>query len=124
MAKLSAREMDAVVETVIKQIEEANANSPEQLAYQERLELCKKLDKECEEASKRVVESLMEEYKSKYPDVEFKVCDYRNRLDVVSPTQPKNNVSKKDIERELLVANISGNIHETMNKIINKYTNK
>lgn len=124
MAKLSAREMDAVVETVIKQIEEANANSPEQLAYQERLELCKKLDKECEEASKRVVESLMEEYKSKYPDMEFEIYNYYNRLDVVSPSQPKNNVSKRDIERELLVANISGNIQETMEKIINKYTNK
>lgn len=124
MAKLSAREMDAVVETVIKQIGEANANSPEQLAYQERLELCKKLDKECEEASKRVVESLMEEYKSKYPDMEFEIYNYYNRLDVVSPSQPKNNVSKRDIERELLVANISGNIQETMEKIINKYTNK
>lgn len=124
MTKLSAREMDAVVETVIKQIEEANANSPEQLAYQERLELCKKLDEECGEASKRVVESLMEEYKSKYPYIEFEIYDYYNRLDVVPPSQPKNNVSKRDIERELLVANISGNIHETMEKIINKYVNK
>ncbi len=124
MAKISAREMDAVVETVIKQIKEANANSPEQLAYQERLELCKKLDKECEKASKRVVESLMEEYKSKYPDVEFEIYNYHNRLDVVSPNPPKNNVSERDIKRELLIANISGNIHETMDKIINKYTNK
>lgn len=124
MAKLSAREMDAVVETVIKQIEEANANSPEQLAYQEQLKITQELDKECEEASKKAVQSLMEEYKLKYPNLEFEIYDYYNRLDVVKPQSPKNNVSKRDIERELLIANISGNINETMTNIINKYTNK
>lgn len=124
MAKLSAREMDAVVETVIKQIEEANANSPEQLAYQEQLKFTQELDKECEKASKKAVQSLMEEYKLKYPNLEFEIYDYHNRLDVVKPESPKNNVSKRDIERELLIANISGNINETMTNIINKYTNK
>lgn len=124
MAKLSAREMDAVVETVIKQIEEANANSPEQLAYQEQYDLSRKLDKECEEESKRVVEELLEVYKQKYPQFEFDIDNYRNRIDIDLPEKPKNNVSKRDIERELLIANISGNINETMTNIINKYTNK
>ena len=123
MAKLSAREIDAVVETTKEQIREFNSNSPEQVEYEKQLKICKDLDEECEKKGRELVKAMMAEYQEKYPDLEFKYCSYNNRVDMETrPKQPKSNVNKSTIERELIVANISGNVQETINKIVEKYT--
>ena len=81
MARLSSREIDAVVDTVIKKIYEHHENSPEQIEYQRKLKISKDLDKECALASKKVVNELMKEYREKYPDLEFSIYDCYNRID-------------------------------------------
>ncbi len=124
MAKLSQREVDAVVETVISKIREFHANSPEQVAYEKQLKIQESLDKECESESRRVIKELMIQYQEKYPNMEFSIYDYYNRLDVEKPKAPSYSVNNRDIERELIVANISGDIEETMDKLVNKYTSK
>ena len=124
MAKLSQREVDAVVTTVIKKIREANANSPEQLAYKAKLDAHDALNKEIREKSKQVVEDLVTQYQQKYPELEFSRDNYYNRAEVEKPDSPSNYVNENDIERELIIANISGNIQETMDNLVTKYTNK
>lgn len=124
MAKLNLREMDAVVETVINQIRKSNEDSPEQLAYEAKFKSFKELEKECKDNSKKVVEDLRKSYQEKYPEIEFSVYDYYNRLEISEPQKPSFSISKQDIERELIIANISGNIQETMNQIVTKYTQK
>lgn len=124
MARLNTREVDAVVETVINQIRKSHEGSPEQLAYEAKLKSFEELKKECINDSKKVVEDLIKSYQEKYPELKFSRYDYYNRIDIEEPEKPSFSVSTKDIERELIIANISGNIQETMDKIVTKYTQK
>jgi hypothetical protein len=126
MAKLNQTEMRAVVDTVMLKIEESSVKSQEQLDYEQKLKIFRDLEKEAKDESKRVVLGLMEKYQKEFPQYKFTHIDYQNYVDIDYPAgleEPKG-LSRNDIERELIVANISGNIHETMEKIINKYTNK
>lgn len=122
MAKLSAREVDAVVTTVIKEIREFHKNSPEQLEYETKLKFYESLKDELREAGKNVMIDLMKLYQEKYPGLEFEIDSYYNRLEVEKPNSPSFSVNSNDIERELIVANISGDIQETMDKLVTKYT--
>jgi len=124
MAKLSQREVDAVVTTVIKKIREANANSPEQIAYKANLDVHKKLVEELKEESYKAVRDILPKYQKKYPDLEFQYDNWNNWIEVNTPPSPGNYVNENDIERELIIANISGNIQETMDQLVTKYTNK
>ena len=126
MAKLNWREMNAVVETVMGKIREASVKSPEQLDYEKKKEDLNALRTELKVKSREVVIQLGKEYQEKYPDLKFEYQEYQNYSSVLTPKdlkEPKG-LSKEDIERELIIANISGNIQETMDKVVTKYTNK
>jgi hypothetical protein len=124
MAKLNQTEMRAVVDTVMLKIKQANSESPEQLAYEKQVKLKNSLKEEVREESFRVVEELKKKYEEKYPELSFDIRSYNNYIEVDSIQSPPNNINSNDIERELIIANISGNIQETMETIVNKYTNK
>jgi hypothetical protein len=124
MAKLNQTEMRAVVDTVMLKIKQANSESPEQVAYEKQVKLRNALKDEVREESYKVVEELKKKYEEKYPELSFDIRSYNNYIEVDSVQLPPNNINSNDIERELIIANISGNIQETMEIIVNKYTNK
>jgi hypothetical protein len=126
MARLNQTEMRAVVDTVIHKIQESSSKSPEQLDYEKQLKIFRDLEKEAREVSNKIVLNLLEKYRKEHPEYKFEYQSYQNYVNVSHPKglkEPKG-LSRNDIERELIIANISGNIQETMNTIINKYTNK
>jgi hypothetical protein len=127
MAKLNQTEMKAVVDTVILKIQESNSNSPEQLDFEKRKKEFEYLQNEVYDKSREIVKNLMKEYQDRYPELKLNYGEYQNAITISTPKslkEPKFSVSRDNIERELIIANISGNIQETMEKIINKYTNK
>lgn len=126
MARLNQTEMRAVVDTVMLKIQESSSKSQEQLDYEKKKEDINILREELKTQSRKVVRQLEKEYQEKHPDLEFEYQEYQNYFSVLTPKslrEPKG-INRNDIERELIVANISGNIQETMDIIINKYTNK
>jgi hypothetical protein len=127
MARLNQTEMRAVVDTVILRIKESNSNSPEQLDYEKKKGELECLQNEIYHKSREIVKNLMKEYQDKYPELKLGYEDYRNIVTISAPKslkEPKFSVSRDNIERELIIANISGNVQEMMETIINKYTNK
>jgi arginyl-tRNA synthetase len=127
MARLNQTEMRAVVDTVILKIKESNSNSPEQLDYNKKKEELEVLQNEVYHKSREIVKNLMKEYQDKYPELKVDHDNYQNVVTISTPKSLKNpefSVSRDNIERELIIANISGNVQEMMETIINKYTNK
>ena len=121
MSRLNVREVDAVVETVIRKIEEASKDLPQFIEYDKNCEKQKQLDKECRDRINKFIKDLLVECEGSYPEFEFDINNYQNTINISRPTQPLS-VSRRDIERELIIANISGNIEETLEKIIKKHT--
>ncbi len=122
MSKLARFELDAVVETIIEQIKESKKDSPEQVEYQELVALSKVYEKELTQARKDLEVELLKKYKDTHPKLNFYVYDYDKSVRIKSISQPQHHIDTKTIERELIVSNIKGNVDETIQKIVEKYT--
>ncbi len=120
--RLNTREVDAVVDTVMLQISQKQENSPEMVEYERLKKLESKLEDDASKEIKAFKKSLVEKYSKISEGLEVSEGSYGNPISISSPKSPPNKVDKHIIQRELIVANISGNIEETMNKIVEKYT--
>jgi len=121
--RLNTREVDAVVDTVMLQINQKNENSPEQKEYERLCKLETQLERDAESEFREFKKTLIEKYSKLSEGLEVEEYSYNNKpLTISSPTRPESSIDRSTIERELIIANISGNIQETMKQIIEKYT--
>lgn len=121
--RLNTREVDAVVDTVMLQISQKQENSPEQIEYERLRKLESKLEKDARNEFINFRRSLKEKYSKLSEGLVVEENSYINDpITVSSPNRPESDVSRSTIEREIIVANISGNVQETINKIVEKYT--
>jgi len=122
MARMNRFEIDAVVSTVLEKIRESKKDSPEQIEYNR---LCK-LETDLENQAKKEIEAfrkqLVEKYSKLSEGLEVGEGNYSNGVYIKSPTKPNFVVDERTIERDIIVANISGNVEETIQKIVDKYT--
>jgi seryl-tRNA synthetase len=121
MARLAKYELDAVVDTTIEQIESKSYDAPEQVEYRRLLKLKADLKKQAGDEYKAFRKSLVEKYSKLSEGLEVDENHY-DGIQVSSPNRPKSSVKRSDIERDLIIANISGNVEETIDKIVTKYT--
>lgn len=121
MAKLQKYELDAIVETIIEQIDEKMKDSPEQVEYKRLCQLEKDLEKAATKEYKAFRKQLVEKYTKLADGLTVDENNY-NGISIYSPNQPKSSVNYKQIERDIIMANISGNVEETVQKIVTKYT--
>ena len=122
MAKLNGREMNAVVMTVIQQIHESKKDSPIQREYERLVNLQNTLNKEIQQRRIQFEKDLKDEFEQLSEGLKLKIDQYTDRVSVLKPSAPEFQVDEQTIERELIIANISGNIQETMEQIVTKYT--
>jgi len=122
MAKLQKYELDAIVETIIEQIDEKMKDSPEQVENKRLCQLEKDLEKAATKEYKAFRKQLVEKYSKLADGLTVDENNY-NGISIYSPNQPKSSVNHKQIERDIIMANISGNVEETVQKIVAKYTN-
>jgi len=122
MARMNRFEIDAVVSTVLEKIRESKKDSPEQIEYNR---LCK-LETDLENQAKKEIEAFRKQLVEKYSKLSegLKVSEGNSYTGVYieSPTKPNFVVDERTIERDIIVANISGNVEETIQKIVDKYT--
>lgn len=122
MAKLSTREVDALVHTIVEQIIENNKNSLEMVKYRKDCEITKELNKEISSRTKEFRDSLEKEMKKRIDKTRVKRDSYSDSVSISSPDKPQSLVDKTTIERELIISNIKGNVDETIEKLVSKYT--
>ena len=122
MAKLQKYELDAIVSTVLDRIRESKKDSPEQIKYNRLYQLEKDLEKQANLELKEFREKLVEKYSKLSEGLKVDVGSYNNAICIHSPQEPSFKVDNRTIERDIIVANISGNVEETIQKIVDKYT--
>ena len=122
MAKLQKYELDAVVSTVLDRIQESKKDSPEQIEYDRLCKLEKFLEEQAEKEIGEFKKQLVEKYSKLSNGLEVTVGNNYKGIYISSPSKPYFKVDNRTIERDIIVANISGNVEETIQKIVEKYT--
>ena len=124
MARLGRYEIDAIVSTILDQIKEKSKDSTEQIEYRRLCQLERDLEKEGADRLRLFKIELAKEISLRSEGLDVKGNEDSNYygICVASPTKPKTTVDEKTIERDIIIANISGNVEETIEKIVNKYT--
>lgn len=122
MAKLQKYELDAVVSTVLDRIQESKKDSPEQIEYDRLCKLEKDLEDQAQGEFDEFKKQLVEKYSKLSDGLEVTVGNNYKGIYISSPSKPYFKVDNRTIERDIIVANISGNVEETIQKIVEKYT--
>ena len=122
MAKLQKYELDAVVSTVLDRIQESKKDSPEQIEYDRLCKLEKDLEDQAQGELDEFKKQLVEKYSKLSDGLEVTVGNNYKGIYISSPSKPYFKVDNRTIERDIIVANISGNVEETIQKIVEKYT--
>ena len=122
MAKLQKYELDAVVSTVLDRIQESKKDSPEQIEYDRLCKLEKDLEDQAQGEFDEFKKQLAEKYSKLSDGLEVTVGNNYKGIYISSPSKPYFKVDNRTIERDIIVANISGNVEETIQKIVEKYT--
>jgi len=124
MARLNKYEVDAIVSTVLEQIKDKSKDSAEQVEYRRLKKLEDELEKECRERMNVFRRELAAEISLRSEGLHVDANEGSNYyvVNVHSPIKPKSSVDEKTIERDIIIANISGNVEETIEKLVIKYT--